>query len=139
MIRSLVLVVAVLLLAPLAAAESAADQQPLLLDGGACVVLNPAGQSAAVPPAINPEVEGATPEPLWMNHCNAAQNCSDGSQVSCQGHQSCTVQSTSVTCDGVTHECPSCSGVKSGCLDPYGFCYCRASGGTIVYCTSEFC
>ena len=134
MIRALAVAAALLFLAPLAAA----DQQPPLLENDVCAPSNAVVQATALPSDGAPEIEGAPPEPLWMNHCNATQSCSDGSQVSCEGHVECTVQTASVTCDGVVHECPSCS-VPSGCVDPAGFCGCRASGGTFFQCNRDFC
>jgi hypothetical protein len=144
MIRSVVVataaIAAVLLLAPFAAAERPlAAPQPLLLDSAACAVQAAAAPSGANAPAAAPDVAGVTPEPLWMDHCNATQTCSDGSQVSCQGHLSCTVQSTSVTCDNVVYSCPSSCTVPSDCLDPVAYCDCRAAGGSFMSCNSEFC
>jgi hypothetical protein len=128
MIRSVVAatatVAAVLLLAPFAAAERPlAAPQPLLLASAACAVQTAAAPSAALAPAGAPDVAGLTPEPLWMT-CTATQSCSDGSQVYCEGDQSCTVQSTSVTCDDVVHECTPCD-VPSNCIDPPAYCACR--------------
>ncbi len=86
------------------------------------------------------DLPGAAPEPIELTHCNAQQSCSDGCFISCTGHTSCTVNATSVTCDGVTTNCPfpTCT-PPVGCLDPCGFCECRASGGTTIQCNRGFC
>lgn len=132
MTRPFLLAAAVLLLAPLAAAEPpAVAMQPLTLDNAACPAQSPVVSSAAAP-------EVGTPEPLWLDHCNATQNCPNGSQVSCQGHSSCTVGSESVTCDGVTQQCTLC-GEPQECLDPAGWCECRALGGGAWECTRDYC
>jgi hypothetical protein len=145
MIRSVVAatatVAAVLLLAPFAAAERPlAAPQPLLLASAACAVQTAAAPSAALAPAGAPDVAGLTSEPLWMEHCNATQDCPDGSKVSCQGHQSCTVQTTSVTCDTVVTSCPSSSCTAPlDCREPQAYCDCRAAGGSFMNCNSEHC
>ncbi len=115
-----------------------------------------AGVDAALPASLSPappacqvataglsdllELPGAAPAPLELNHCNAQQTCSSGCFISCTGHSSCTVTSTSVTCDGVTTNCPfpGCTPSPS-CLDPCGYCECRASGGGAVQCGRAYC
>lgn len=91
--------------------------------------------------AAAPQSEGLTgPEPLFLNHCNAQQTCPNGCAISCTGHVSCTVQTTSVTCDGVVTNCPAltCS-PPLGCWSPCTFCACRAAGGKIIDCAEEHC
>lgn len=91
--------------------------------------------------AAVPLTEGLTvPEPLFLNHCNAQQTCPNQCPISCTGHVSCTVQTTSVTCDGVVTNCPalSCS-PPIGCTNPCGYCACRAAGGKILPCFEEHC
>lgn len=87
--------------------------------------------AAAAPPTGDLTVPG----PLSANHCNAQQACPNQCVVSCTGHTSCTVQSTSVTCDGVTTNCPypNCTppGVCSGPADCFAYCECRANGGGV--------
>jgi hypothetical protein len=79
------------------------------------------------------------PEPVPMS-CTAQQSCPSGGTVSCVGNTTCTVQSTSVTCDGVVTSCPSggCQAPPS-CADPQGYCECRASGYGIGYCARGLC
>lgn len=131
MIRSSLVLLAILLLAPLSAAEAveapATGAPPVAaLDTARCAS-----------PFAAPAVADGTPEPLWLEHCNATQSCPSGGQVSCQGHSSCTVGSDWVTCDGVTHQCTLC-GEPPNCLDPDGYCACRDSGGGLM-CYGVYC
>jgi hypothetical protein len=84
---------------------------------------------AAAPP---PTGDLTMPAPFSANHCNAQQNCPNQCIVSCTGHTSCTVQSTSVTCDGVTTNCPfpTCTPPESCLIQDTGcsWCACKAAG-----------
>jgi len=86
------------------------------------------------------ELPGSAPEPVKLTHCNAQQSCPDGCFISCTGHTSCTVTATSVTCDGVTTNCPypGCT-PPVDCLDPCGYCDCRAAGGGAFQCSKGYC
>lgn len=122
--RSYLVLLPVLLL--VIAASAAGEQvpvEPSLLLASSCEV--PASSAEANTP-------GATPEPIWLNHCTAQQNCPSGGQVSCQGHSSCQVGSYWVSCDGVVHECTQC-GEPVDCIDPGAYCACVASGGFSCY------
>jgi len=81
-----------------------------------------AGEAQALP-------EGFVPEPDEAGACSAQQWCPNGCYISCSGSNSCSVGATSVTCDGVTTQCPYPSCTPPGtCLAPCGFCQCKAMG-----------
>jgi len=82
------------------------------------------------------------PAPLPMAGCSASRNCSRATGcylISCHGQVSCTVQSNSVTCDGVTTYCPSSCMAPTGCTDPDGFCECIDGGGFCIQCGMANC
>jgi len=115
------------------------------------VLASPALAKGEIPPspeALFQAFEAATtipgslgiPEPLAMT-CSANQTCPNQCVVACTGSSTCTVQSTSVTCDGSTTNCPypSCN-VPPGCLEPCDWCACIASlpaGGCWRNCVPE--
>jgi hypothetical protein len=80
------------------------------------------------------------PQPVPMTHCVAQQTCPNTCFIQCTGHGSCLVGATSVTCDGVTTECPypTCDPSDS-CLDGCCFCECRAAGGGPWACFRGCC
>lgn len=84
-----------------------------------------------------------TPAPSWrFDGCQANITCPNGCEISCTGptQTSCSSTSTSVTCNGVTTNCPfpACNPINP-CVDPCGFCECRANGGGILVCYRAFC
>ena len=80
------------------------------------------------------------PEPTLLNHCNAQQTCPlSGCFIACTGHVSCTVQTSSVTCDNVVTGCPSCPTPPTSCLDPCCWCECKAAGQVGCFrCCTDF-
>jgi hypothetical protein len=133
MSRSILAAVAVLLFAPLAAADQPTrTEQPLFLEGTNCAL-----DSAAAPAVEAQGLAGESSEPLWMTHCSASQNCSWGGGVYCEGHTSCTVQTESVTCDGVTEQCFACE-PPDPCRDPFAYCTCLQTTGQSI-CQRDHC
>lgn len=126
-----VLLASALLLIPnLATAEPAASAVPLA-PFFAC-----ATAAAEVGPARS------EPVPTPLNHCSAHKNCGRAtgcSSVSCIGHISCSIGASSVTCDGVTTNCPSSCVAPQGCTDPDGFCECINGGGFCAACGMANC
>ena len=94
-----------------------------------------AAAQVQVPALENPRM----PEPMWKT-CTANQTCPSGCFISCNGQSSCTVQATSVTCDDIVTSCPfpGCTPLTN-CIDPCGYCECRAMGFTVVQCGRWYC
>src|SRR5688500_1191564 len=84
------------------------------------------------------------PDPFQAAGCQAQQTCpTTQCVISCMGLITCTVGSTTVTCDGATTSCPyqSCWPPPiAGCADPCAYCECRSHcpsgpcGCAITYC-----
>jgi hypothetical protein len=74
--------------------------------------------------------------------CTANLTCPvTGCFISCGGMITCSVGSNSVTCDGNTTPCPyeSCVPPVTNCIDPCGYCQCRAGGGGQHFCVVSYC
>jgi hypothetical protein len=122
---------AVALAAPARAAEPAGPVPPFLAP--------PACSAAAASPFKLPQIPELTPEPGPLA-CTADLSCPDGCYIACQGNSICEVGSTWVKCDGVQTNCPypGC-GAPTNCLNPCGFCECRAAGFGVWQCTRAHC
>lgn len=121
---------ALLLFPSLATAEPAAASAAPLAPFFACAAATEAG-------TLRTE-----PAPTPMAGCSASRNCSRATGcylISCNGQVSCTVQPTSVTCDGVVTNCPSFCVAPVGCTDPDGFCQCIDAGGFCIACGMANC
>jgi hypothetical protein len=64
--------------------------------------------------------QGSTgnPAPEWKTGCTATKFCPNWYfDINCSGNSSCTVGTSSVTCDGVTTNCPpgTCQPIATGC------------------------
>jgi len=81
------------------------------------------------------------PAPSWKT-CQANTLCPNGCQISCTGptETACSSTATSVTCSGTTTNCPypTCTPL-SPCVDPCGYCACRANGSGGFFCYTSFC
>ncbi len=120
---------ALLLLPGLATAEPAASAAPLA-PFFACAAPAEAGTLRS------------EPAPMPMLGCSAQRYCGPGTgcySVSCSGSVSCTVQSNSVTCDGVTTTCPSSCTAPPWCDDPDGYCDCIDVGLGCGQCIQTYC
>ena|ERR687896_150777 len=116
----------------------------LLIPMATRAAIEPAGfqpAELAIPPSCQSSLSTAlaeAPEPLLMSGCSAQQECQFGPDVSCTGTYSCTVHSASVTCDNVTTSCFHCW-PPVDCNDPLLYCECRASGGSHLSCSGQYC
>jgi hypothetical protein len=124
-------ILAAALAAPALAVDAPAAA-PLRLGPASCGL-------AAGGPGERPEIPELAPEPR-PRACTADLWCPDGCYIACQGNSLCEVGSTWIKCDGVQTNCPypGCT-PPTNCLDPCGYCDCRASGGTAWQCSKSFC
>jgi hypothetical protein len=89
----------------------------------------------ALESATQMQVPLSIPQPIWNATCSAQQWCPVTlCLVLCNGQNSCTVQTNSVTCDGNVTNCPSCPTPPPNCFDPCEWCQCRANGFTAFQC-----
>jgi hypothetical protein len=83
-----------------------------------------------------------TPAPQQKDGvCSANLTCPvTGCPIACGGMMTCSVGSNSVTCDGNTTPCPyqSCAPLVN-CIDPCGYCQCRAGSGGQHFCAVSYC
>lgn len=112
MVLGLVLALAALglMASPAMAAPDSPRTVPMLSAADQAFLATLAKAPAPVPAAKRPS------QGLEKSACNATANCWDGTTRSCSGNTSCSAvdsncsggQRGSVTCDGVTTQCPSC-------------------------------
>ena len=128
MIRILVLLAIFLaaIVSGVIAEEAAADLEQPLFPAETCPDAGALADAAAAP------------QPIWLNHCSAIQECPNGTLVSCQGHQSCIVGPDYVSCDGNVFECSDCT-APQGCTDPVNYCYCVDGGEMPTICRQTYC
>lgn len=115
---------------------------PALSNSVTAEVADPRVVVSAESPSL-PDAAALTgiPEPVQKNHCTAHQYCPNGSQITCTGHATCSVGSTSVTCDGATTYCPTspCPPPPGDCSDLASYCDCVNSGIGSLHCWRAVC